>query len=60
MYLIHDFWKSSKISELELNSKFSPSYSGAGDEKSGMAVTQMRYLLQRERNLVSELQVSAF
>jgi len=34
--------------------------SGAGDEKSGMAVTQMRYLLQRERNLVSELQVSAF
>ena len=28
-----------------------------GEEKSGMAVTQMRYLLQRERNLVSELQV---
>ena len=28
-----------------------------GDEKSSMAVTQMRYLLQRERNLVSELQV---
>lgn len=28
------------------------------EEKSGMAVTQMRYLLQRERNFVSELQAS--
>ena len=27
------------------------------DDKNGMAVTQMRHLLQRERNLVSELQV---
>ena len=27
------------------------------DDKTGMAVTQMRQLLQRERNLVSELQV---
>ena len=27
------------------------------EDKSGVAVTQMRYLLQRERNLVSELQV---
>ena len=27
------------------------------DDKTGMAVTQMRHLLQRERNLVSELQV---
>ena len=28
------------------------------DDKSSLAVTQMRHLLQRERNLVSELQVS--
>lgn len=27
------------------------------DDKTGMAVNQMRHLLQRERNLVSELQV---
>ena len=30
----------------------------ACDDKSSLAVTQMRHLLQRERNLVSELQVS--
>ena len=29
------------------------------DDKSSLAVTQMRHLLQRERNLVSELQVRA-
>ena len=34
-----------------------PAPNNCDTDKTGMAVTQMRHLLQRERNLVSELQV---